>query len=106
MPACVQVMPWYWYRDEGARLASGHGSAAAHVAEASEVEVRRMRNALSTLRADTYYDINESLKKAVAELQERGAPEALQLADVGAVLPKLRGVSSELVVRAHACMGI
>lgn len=49
------MLPWVFYKDEGQRLAHVPN----HMAEHSEKELMRVRNAVLKLRADAYQHINE-----------------------------------------------
>ncbi|KXZ44891.1 hypothetical protein GPECTOR_61g844 [Gonium pectorale] len=95
-PAILQVVPWYWYRDEGARLVSGPGTPADRLALASENEIKRMRDAVLMMRAELFYDINERLRLLAERLVTAGAPEADQQRDPGALLPGLKTVAGVL----------
>lgn len=102
LPHSPQVVPWYWYRDEAARLVSGPNTPADRLALASENEIKRMRDAIMTLRAELFYDINERLRHIAERLVSLGAPEAEQQRDCGALLPGLKTVAGVLTVSAGA----
>ncbi len=97
--AAAQVVPWYWYRDEAARLVSGPGTPADRLALASENEIKRMRDAVMQLRAELFYDINERLRRLADQLITTGAPEEEQRRNPGALLPGLKTVAGILRVR-------
>ncbi len=92
------MLPWYWYRDEAARLVSGAAHPAAGLAEASEREIRRMRDAVLQMRSDIFFDINERLRSRADMLVSVGALESTQLNDIGSLLNGLATASTLLRV--------